>query len=203
MKQLNINMEKILEQIAIANNHRFGRSTEKREVLEGQLDFSDILNEAESYVDVHYYPEPDMEDVFRGGKKPEPKKKKAKGAREKRTAGLPTKVMHHELTLEKLKELFGGNWKELSEKVYQRLHYQPAVYTVKEHHVHVYAGSDNETIVKTDRPDDLLWNSIATPTLAASIMNVKYINAVPLYTVRNRNIKEMGCISAGSQWQTG
>ena len=29
MRPLNINMEKILEQIAAANNHRFGRSTEK------------------------------------------------------------------------------------------------------------------------------------------------------------------------------
>lgn len=59
--------------------------------------------------------------------------------------------------------------------------YDLHVYTVEEHHVHVYAGTDNETIVKADRPDDLLRNSIATPTLAASIMNAKYINAVPLY----------------------
>ncbi len=77
MKQLNINMEKILEQIAIANNHRFGRSTEKREELEGQLNFSDILNEAESYVDVHYYPEPDMKDVLRG--EPGAEEEKSKG----------------------------------------------------------------------------------------------------------------------------
>ena len=179
MKQLNMNMEKILEQIAVSNNHRFGRSTEKLEVTEGQLNFSDILNEAESYVDVHYYPEPDMEEVLR--ETPEPKKKKAKGTRENDLQGLPTRVTHHELPVEKLKELFGEHWKELPEEVYKRLHYQPAVYTVEEHHVHVYAGSDNETIVKADRPDDLLRNSIATPTLVASIMNAKYINAVPLY----------------------
>ena len=200
MKQLNRNMEKMLEQIAAANNYRFGRSTEKLEVLEGQLNFSDILNQAESYVDVHYYPEPDMEDVLR--ENPEPKKKKAKGAREKELQGLPTKVMHHELPVDKLKELFGEHWKELPDEVYQRLHYQPAVYTVEEHHVHVYAGSDNETIVKADGPDDLLRNSIATPTLVASIMNAKYINAVPLYR-QEQEYKETGCISAGSQWQTG
>ena len=47
--------------------------------------FSDILNEAESYVDVHYYPEPDMEEVLR--ENPEPKKKKSKGYQRKRTAG--------------------------------------------------------------------------------------------------------------------
>ena len=191
MKQLNMNMEKILEQIAVSNNHRFGRSTEKLEVTEGQLNFSDILNEAESYVDVHYYPEPDMEEVLR--KTPEPKKKKAKGTRENDLQGLPTRVTHHELPAERLKELFGEHWKELPEEVYKRLHYQPAVYTVEEHHVHVYAGTDNETIVKADRPDDLLRNSIATPTLVASIMNAKYINAVPLYRQEQDNIRFAGC----------
>lgn len=52
---------------------------------------------------------------------------------------------------------------------------------VDEHHVAVYAGKDNQTIVKAARPTDLLRNSIVTPSLGAGILNSKYINAVPLY----------------------
>ena len=53
----------------------------------------------------------------------------------------------------------------------------------KKHHVVVYATRDNQTIVKADRPKDLLRNSIVTPSLAASIMNAKYVNELPLYRI--------------------
>lgn len=45
----------------------------------------------------------------------------------------------------------------------------------------VYAGKDNQTIVKANRPTDLLRNSIVTPSLEAAILNSKYVNAIPLY----------------------
>ena len=47
----------------------------------------------------------------------------------------------------------------------------------------VYAGKDNQTIVKADRPKSLLRNSIVTPSLGASIMNAKYTNGLPLYRI--------------------
>ena len=53
----------------------------------------------------------------------------------------------------------------------------------KEHHVAVYAGKDNQTIVKADRPKGLLRNSILTPSLAAGILNAKYVNGLPLYRI--------------------
>ena len=53
----------------------------------------------------------------------------------------------------------------------------------EEHHVAVYAGKDNQTIVKADRPKELLRNSILTPSLAASILNAKYVNGLPLYRI--------------------
>ena len=61
--------------------------------------------------------------------------------------------------------------------------YSRQVYTVEEHHVAVYAGKDNQTIVKADRPKELLRNSILTPSLAASILNAKYVNGLPLYRI--------------------
>lgn len=49
------------------------------------------------------------------------------------------------------------------------------------HHVHVYASKDNDgTIVKAPRSNDLFRNSIATPSLVASIINGKHNNALPL-----------------------
>ena len=57
------------------------------------------------------------------------------------------------------------------------------VYTVEEHHVAVYASKDNQTIIKADRPKNLLRNSLLTPSLAASIMNAKYVNGLPLYRI--------------------
>ena len=49
--------------------------------------------------------------------------------------------------------------------------------------VDICTGKDNQTIVKADRPKELLRNSILTPSLAASIMNAKYVNGLPLYRI--------------------
>lgn len=59
----------------------------------------------------------------------------------------------------------------------------PATFKVLEleHHVAVYAGKNNQTIVKAERPPDLLRNSVVTPSLEVAIMNSKYVNAIPLY----------------------
>lgn len=53
---------------------------------------------------------------------------------------------------------------------YRRLHIIPETFIADEHHVHVYASKDNDgTIVKAPRGTDLFRNSIATPSLVASI----------------------------------
>lgn len=54
------------------------------------------------------------------------------------------------------------------------------MYTAEEHHVAVYAGRDNQTIVKADRPKDLLRNRLLPSPLVASIMNAKYVNRLHL-----------------------
>ena len=46
LTQLNTNMERLIEQIASANNHRYGRSSEKLDVIAGQLELELIFNEA-------------------------------------------------------------------------------------------------------------------------------------------------------------
>ena len=81
----------------------------------------------------------------------------------------------------KLTKPFSHGYKELPDEIYRRLHIIPETFIVDEHHVHVYASKDNDgTIVKAPREADLFRNSIATPSLVASIINGKYNNALPL-----------------------
>ena len=176
--QLNTNMERLIEQLASANHQRYGRSSEKLDVIAGQLELELIFNEAEALTETLYVVEPAEEDVIRVTRR------KKKGKREADLKDLPVEVIPHTLPEEKLQEIFGcAGWKQLPDEIYKRVWVQPAVYTVEEHHVAVYAGRDNQTIVKADWPRELLRNSILTPSLAAGIMNAKYVNGLPLYRI--------------------
>ncbi len=63
------------------------------------------------------------------------------------------------------------------------------MYTVEEHHVAVYVGKDNQTMVKVDRSKNLHRNNILTPSLAASIMNAKYVNGIPIYRINQEFLR--------------
>lgn len=178
ISQLNANMERLIEQVADANSKRYGRSSEKLETISGQLELELIFNEAEALTETLYVVEPVEEDVI------QPRHRKSKGKREADLKDLPVEVISHTLSEERLQDVFGTDgWKQLPDEIYKRVRVQPAVYTVEEHHVAVYAGKDNQTIIKVDRPKDLLRNSLLTPSLAASIMNAKYVNGLPLYRI--------------------
>ena len=174
-KQMEQQIHTLNEKIAIMNARHFGRSTEKLETLPGQMN---IFNETEVTA-AEAIAEPAIEHVV-------VRRKKKKGQRMEDLSRLPKRIEKHELTKEQLKAIFGENgWKRLPDEVYSRVEYQPAVKEVVEHHVAVYAAKrcDVDTIVKADRPVDLLRNSIATPSLVAAIMNAKYTNAIPLYRI--------------------
>ena len=110
------------------------------------------------------------------------RKKKKKGKREEDLKDIQVTVIQHEISEDELKAAFpDGKYKRLPDEVYKRLEFHLATFEVKEHHVAVYAGTDNETIVKAGRPKDLLRGSIVTPSLEAAIINGKYVNSLPLY----------------------
>ena len=174
-KQMEQQIHTLNEKIAIMNARHFGRSTEKLETLPGQMN---IFNETEVAA-AEAIAEPAIEQVV-------VRRKKKKGQRKEDLSRLPKRIENHELTKEQLKAIFGENgWKRLPDEVYSRVEYQPAVKEVVEHHVAGYAAKKNDvdTIVRADRPVDLLRNSIATPSLVAAIMNAKYTNAIPLYRI--------------------
>ena len=178
MEQLNTNMEKLIEQLAVSNHQKYGRSTEKLNTIDGQMTLDMIFNEAEALTTNLYVVEPAEDQVLPS------RPKKRPGKREADLKDLPVETVYHTLSEDKLTDIFGTDgWKQLPDEVFKKVKVQPAVYIVEEHHVAVYAGKDNQTIIKADRPKCLLRNSIVTPSLGASIMNAKYVNGLPIYRI--------------------
>ena len=177
---LNENIEKLIEQVRLANQHRFGRHTETMESVEGQLSFFDEA-------DALYNPlvqEPAAEDVLPR----KAKKKKAKGQREEDLKDFPEDIIPtHTVSREALDAFYGaGNWRQMPSETYKRLRHEPESWTVEVHTVDVFVGTDGEhqdEFMRGDRPKDLFRGSIATPSLLASILNVKYVNSAPLHRI--------------------
>ena len=87
LSQLNANMERLIEQIADASNKRYGRSSEKLDVIAGQLELELIFNEAEALTETLYVVEPAEEDVIQVSRR------KRKGKREEDLKDLPVEVI--------------------------------------------------------------------------------------------------------------
>lgn len=175
---LNDKMQRILEQLTLEKNHRFGRSSEKMSDV-NQICFMEVdgkilfFNEAEAVSD--------LEDSEKE-ESPVAKKKKQSGKKEHDMSGLPITLVSHYMSEEELTAEFGPNgWKQLPDSIARRYIYIPAKIGVEEHHVGVYASKTDEHVVKAKHPKGLLHGSPVSPSIAAAIMNGKYVNAVPLY----------------------
>ncbi len=175
LMEMNKKLDLLLEQILISNQARFGNASEKS-LLQNQLVF--CFNEAEVTIqDADEIVEPVIEQVI-----PEHKRSaKKKGKRNEDLSGFPVRIETHALSLEKLQELFDGDYRNLPDEVYKKLEFHPATFEVVEHHIAVYCGNKNQKIVKAEHPLELLNNSIATPSLVAAMLNAKYVNSIPLY----------------------
>ena len=176
LQNLDASLERLIEQVRIANENLYGRKSEKLDVIDGQFSFFD---EVEAFSDPHSE-EPSVEQTV----KAPARKKKKKGKRDADLEGLPTEEISHTVTEEQLNAHFGeGNWRKLPTEVYKRLRYVPASWTVEIHSVDVYVGTGGEhqdEFLRGNRPKDLLRNSIVTPSLGAAILNAKFVNALPI-----------------------
>ena len=178
LKSISRQLDFLTEQIALMNQRTFGRKTEQVSQLD-QFSLYDYFNEPEAKCDDS--DEPDITEVIISSYT---RKKKTK--REEKLEGLPARIFDHTISDEELQELFPNGYKELPCEIYKRLSIIPQTFLVDEHHVHVYASKDNNGVIKkADRPADLFRNSIATPSLVATIMTGKYQNHLPL----NRQIE--------------
>ena len=173
-------LQLLLEQVAVLNHNRFGRSTEKLAV-DDQIAFMEVdgkivfFNEAEAVAAV--------EDDGDGDDEPaKPRSHKRKGKREEDFKDLPVVSIEHRMIDAELSSEFGTHgWKQLPDEVYRRYRFTPAKVEVEEHHVGVYASKREDRIVRARHPGYLLRNSPVSPSLEAAILNAKYVNAVPLY----------------------
>lgn len=177
---LNDKMQLMMEQLVLSKKSWFGRSSEKM-AGPGQIRFMEVdgeivfFNEAEAVCDLDV-PEPDSLEPQ------QPKKKKQAGKREADLAGLPVRRIDHYLSEKELAAEFGEKgWKQLPDAISRCYRFVPAKVEVEEHHVGVYSSKTDDRMVKAPHPKKLLSGSLVSPSLAAAVLNGKYVNAVPLY----------------------
>lgn len=177
---LNDKMQLMMEQLVLSKKSRFGRSSEKM-AGPGQIRFMEVdgeivfFNEAEAVCDLDV-PEPDSLEPQ------QPKKKKQAGKREADLAGLPVRRIDHYLSEKELAAEFGEKgWRQLPDAISRCYRFVPAKVEVEEHHVGVYSSKTDDRMVKAPHPKKLLSGSLVSPSLAAAVLNGKYVNAVPLY----------------------
>lgn len=177
--ELNEKMQLMMEQLILAKNHRFGRSSEKMSDM-NQISFMEVdgnivfFNEAEAECNLDLEEPEDLEVKPARGIK-------TKGKREQDMSGLPVIRIDHYMTEDELTSEFGKNgWKQLPDAISRKYHFVPAKVEVCEHHIGVYAGKEDGHVVKARHPKSLLHGSTVSASLAAAIMNGKYVNACPL-----------------------
>ena len=188
LHSLDTKMQAMMEQLILANKNRFGRSSEKMEDAQ-QLRFVEVdgtivfFNEAEAVCDLEA-PEPETLEPA-----PE-RRKKATGKKAQDMSGLPTNRIDHYMTEEELTAEFGENgWKQLPDAITRRYRFIPAKVEVDEHHVGVYASKTDGHMIKAKHPKSLLHGSPVSASLAAAVMNGKYVNAVPLYRLEQEFLR--------------
>ena len=176
----NEKMQLLMEQVILGKQNRFGRSSEKMEDT-SQICFCEVdgtivfFNEAEAVCDLNAAEPDDLE-------RKSPKQPKRKGKKEADLSGLSVRRIDHYLSEMELEAEFGVNgWKQLPDAISKKYHFVPAKVEVEEHHIGVYASKTDEHMVKAEHPKALLHGSLVSPSLAAAIINGKYVNAVPLY----------------------
>lgn len=177
LNEMDRKLQRIMEQLVLSKQERFGRSSEKMADY-AQIYFMEVdgtiafFNEAEAVCDLEPLEEEDAA----------PRKKKTIGKKAMDMSGLPVNRIDHYLSEAELAAEFGEKgWKQLPDEISKRYHFVPAKVEVEEHHIGVYASKVDEHMVKAPHPKALLHGSPVSSTLAAAIMNSKYVNAVPLY----------------------
>ncbi len=180
MTELSQQLKKVSDQLALANRSRYGRSSEK--LLDpAQISFMEVdgqivfFNEAEAVYEPKAAEPETLESKM-------PRGKKKTGKKQEDISGLPVNRIDHYLSEEELTAEFGENgWKQLKDSIRVCYRFIPAEVIIDEHHTGVYASKKDGHMVKADHPKSLLHGSLVSPSIAAAIMNGKYVNAVPLY----------------------
>ncbi len=181
-------LENLSNQLALSNRRRFGRSSERMEDP-NQISFMEVdgkivfFNEAEAVSNLKLAEPEDLETKV-------VRKAKRTGKKEEDIKDLPVNRIDHYLNEEELTHEFGPNgWKQLPDMISKKYRFVPAKVEVDEHHIGVYSDKHSERMIKAPHPKALLKGSLVSPSLAAAIINGKYVNAVPLYRLEQEFLR--------------
>lgn len=135
------------EQIAILNNHRFGKSSEKLDT-DNQISFLEVdgqivfFNEAKAIASLTEYEEE------------EPAKsrpKKVNGKRAQDIKDLPIIAVNLMMSEEELIAKLGEDgWYQLEDEIFSRYKFTPAKVEIEEHHVGVYKSKKDNHFKKAE-----------------------------------------------------
>jgi transposase len=163
------------EQFRLAQNRRFGASSERT-----HPDQLELFNETEAEANPSKE-EPTVETITY-------KRKKQRGGREAMLEHLPVETIEYRLTdEEQVCSCCGGALHEMSTETRQELKIIPAEVKVVKHVRYVYACRRCEQeeiqtpIVTAAMPKPVHPGSLASPSIVAHIMSQKYVESMPLY----------------------
>lgn len=164
-------------QMRLANQKKYGASSEKTDTDSGQIY---MFNEAELEAsDVE--PEPELKKIHKRGVR-------KKGNKEYLTEDLPVEVIEYKLSAEEQTcPECQGPMHEMSKEIRKELKVIPAQVMVTQHIRYVYACRQCEKegitvpIITAPMPKPVIPNSLASPSLISFIMTRKYEQALPLY----------------------
>jgi len=174
-------LEHYIEQFKLAQQRKFGTSSERTEVP----DQISLFNEAEAAADGGAAEPAELERI-------EYTRRKRKGKREEFYAGVPVKTVVHELPEEERAcPKCGRPMRECGREVVRcELEHIPASVAKVEHVQVIYdcagcagdPGAEKRTIVRSGVPAPVVPNSgIASPSLVAYVVSSKYSLALPLH----------------------
>lgn len=192
--QLKAQLQRLQEQLLLAQKHRFGRSSER--IVPGQLQF--VFNEVETEAKPEEK-EPELETVGTY------KRKKKRRSRSAVLEGVPTEQIHYTLPEEQQHcPQCAGRLHAMRTEVRRELQVIPAQVKVIEHVQHLYAcracdhGGTSTPIVKVPMPKPPIPGSYASASAIAHVINEKYVQGVPLY----RQEQELRRLGVGLSRQT-
>ena len=123
LKDIDNKLQLVLEQLAVMNNHRFGKSSEKLDT-DNQIAFLEVdgeivfFNEAEAIASITDYDEDEPVKT---------RSKKVKGKRAENLKDLPIVPVSHMMSEAELIAEFGENgWYQLEDEIYNRYKFTPA-----------------------------------------------------------------------------
>ncbi|MGB9133683.1 MAG: IS66 family transposase [Methanosarcina sp.] len=182
-KELNNRLDYMIEQINLANHHKFGKSSEKGGCADDCEQVSFCFNEAEIEVANSSQSPTTKEEEFDEIVVTSHRRKKKKGKKETDLANFPVITIEHKLPEdEQICNECGEELKVVTTESYKLLRFVPEHFEVEEHVVYVYACKDNSCgkMERAEKEPTLLRGSIATPSIVAAIINAKYVNGMPI-----------------------